>query len=118
MLSADLFWTLREKTDCRLSKICRAISKNSHGAAVSLADAQWPWGSVLPIWHSGSANHSSVVCVESMAFTDASLTALRVFSEVAERGTLTAAAAAMGYTQSAVSRQIAALERAAGQARR
>jgi DNA-binding transcriptional LysR family regulator len=49
-----------------------------------------------------------------MAFTDASLTALRVFRVVAERGTLTAAAAALGYTQSAVSRQIAALERAAG----
>ncbi|MEC3956006.1 LysR substrate-binding domain-containing protein [Nocardia sp. CDC153] len=49
-----------------------------------------------------------------MAFNDASLTALRVFREVAERGTLTAAAAALGYTQSAVSRQIAALERAAG----
>src|SRR6266536_4970427 len=49
-----------------------------------------------------------------MAFTDASLTALRVFREVAERGTLTAAAVALGYTQSAVSRQIAALERAAG----
>ncbi|HEY3465286.1 MAG TPA: LysR family transcriptional regulator [Amycolatopsis sp.] len=49
-----------------------------------------------------------------MAFSDASLTALRVFREVAERGTLTAAATALGYTQSAVSRQIAALERAAG----
>ncbi len=49
-----------------------------------------------------------------MTFSDASLTALRVFREVAERGTLTAAATALGYTQSAVSRQIAALERAAG----
>jgi DNA-binding transcriptional LysR family regulator len=49
-----------------------------------------------------------------MAFADASLTALRVFREVAARGTLTAAAAALGYTQSAASRQIAALERAAG----
>ncbi|MET7993461.1 LysR family transcriptional regulator [Amycolatopsis sp. NPDC005232] len=49
-----------------------------------------------------------------MAFTDASLTALRVFREVAERGSFTAAAAALGYTQSAVSRQIASLERAAG----
>ncbi|NGY65770.1 LysR family transcriptional regulator [Lentzea sp. NEAU-D13] len=49
-----------------------------------------------------------------MAFTDASLVALRVFREAAERGTLTAAATALGYTQSAVSRQIAALERAAG----
>src|SRR4051812_34460025 len=49
-----------------------------------------------------------------MTFADASLTALRVFREVAERGTLTAAAAALDYTQSAVSRQVAALERAAG----
>jgi DNA-binding transcriptional LysR family regulator len=49
-----------------------------------------------------------------MAFTDASLTALRVFREVASHGTLTAAATALGYTQSAVSRQIASLERAAG----
>lgn len=49
-----------------------------------------------------------------MAFTDASLTALRVFREVAERGTLTAAAVALGYTQSGVSRQVAALERAVG----
>jgi DNA-binding transcriptional LysR family regulator len=49
-----------------------------------------------------------------MSFSDASLTALRVFREVAERGTLTAAAVALGYTQSAVSRQIASLERAAG----
>ena len=49
-----------------------------------------------------------------MAFSDVSLTALRVFREVAERGTLTAAATALGYTQSAVSRQIASLERAAG----
>jgi DNA-binding transcriptional LysR family regulator len=48
-----------------------------------------------------------------MDFHDVSLVALRVFREVAERGTLTAAAGALGYTQSAVSRQIAALERAA-----
>lgn len=43
---------------------------------------------------------------------DVSITGLRVFREVAERGTLTAAATALGYTQPAVSRQIAALERA------
>ena len=49
-----------------------------------------------------------------MDFTDVSLTALRVFRTVAERGTFTAAAEASGYTQSAVSRQIAAIERAAG----
>jgi DNA-binding transcriptional LysR family regulator len=49
-----------------------------------------------------------------MDFADVSLVALRVFREVAERGTFTAAASALGYTQSAVSRQIASLERAAG----
>ncbi|GAA1310215.1 LysR family transcriptional regulator [Pseudonocardia xinjiangensis] len=52
--------------------------------------------------------------MDVMDFTDVSLVALRVFREVAERRTLTAAAAALGYTQSAVSRQIATLERAAG----
>ncbi|MFI7413984.1 LysR family transcriptional regulator [Streptomyces sp. NPDC049627] len=49
-----------------------------------------------------------------MDFTDVSLTALRVFRAVAEQGTFTAAAASLGYTQSAVSRQIAAIERAVG----
>ncbi|MFJ8165820.1 LysR family transcriptional regulator [Streptomyces sp. NPDC096136] len=49
-----------------------------------------------------------------MDFTDVSLTALRVFRAVAEQGTFTAAAASLGYTQSAVSRQIASIERAAG----
>ncbi|GAA3451275.1 LysR family transcriptional regulator [Dactylosporangium matsuzakiense] len=49
-----------------------------------------------------------------MAFADVSMVGLKVFREVAARGTLTAAAAALGYTQSAVSRQIAALERAVG----
>jgi DNA-binding transcriptional LysR family regulator len=49
-----------------------------------------------------------------MDFSDVSLVALRVFREVAERGTFTAAATGLGYTQSAVSRQIATLERAAG----
>ena len=49
-----------------------------------------------------------------MALESASLTALRVFREVVDRGTLTAAATALGYTQSAVSRQVAGLERAVG----
>jgi len=49
-----------------------------------------------------------------MALESVSLTALRVFREVVDRGTLTAAATALGYTQSAVSRQVAGLERAAG----
>ncbi|MET7740986.1 LysR family transcriptional regulator [Streptomyces sp. NPDC005385] len=48
-----------------------------------------------------------------MDFTNVSLTALRVFRAVAEQGTFTAAATSLGYTQSAVSRQIAAIERAA-----
>lgn len=47
---------------------------------------------------------------------DLSLTALRVFRSVAERGSFTAAALATGYTQSAVSRQIASLETATGAA--
>jgi DNA-binding transcriptional LysR family regulator len=53
-----------------------------------------------------------MVCVNVM--NDLSITGLRVLREVAERGTLTAAAAALGYTQSAVSRQIASLEQATG----
>jgi DNA-binding transcriptional LysR family regulator len=49
-----------------------------------------------------------------MDFTDVSLVGLRVIREVADRGTFSAAAASLGYTQSAVSRQVAAVERAAG----
>jgi DNA-binding transcriptional LysR family regulator len=44
---------------------------------------------------------------------DPSIVGLRMLREVAERGSFTAAALAMGYSQSAVSRQIAALEAAA-----
>ena len=43
------------------------------------------------------------------------LSALRVFRAVAESGSFTAAAKALGYTQSAVSRQVAALETSAGE---
>lgn len=49
-----------------------------------------------------------------MNVMESSLTGLRVLREIAERGSFTAAAAGLGYTQSAVSRQVAALERAAG----
>src|SRR5271155_5041535 len=43
-----------------------------------------------------------------------SVTGLRVLCEVASRGSFTAAAGSLGYTQSAVSRQVAGLEAAAG----
>ncbi|MFB7291134.1 LysR family transcriptional regulator [Actinacidiphila glaucinigra] len=49
-----------------------------------------------------------------MVFTNVSLTALRVLRAVVEQGTFTAAATSLGYTQSAISRQIAAVEQAAG----
>ncbi|MER6566252.1 LysR family transcriptional regulator [Streptomyces sp. NPDC001093] len=45
---------------------------------------------------------------------DFSSSALRVLRQVAESGSFTAAASQLGYTQSAVSRQAAALERSAG----
>jgi DNA-binding transcriptional LysR family regulator len=45
---------------------------------------------------------------------DLSVTGMRVLREVAEHGSFTAAATALGYTQSAVSRQVAALESALG----
>jgi molybdate transport repressor ModE-like protein len=45
---------------------------------------------------------------------DFSPTGLRVLREVAQAGSFSAAAATLGYTQSAISRQIAALEALAG----
>ncbi|PPS67483.1 MULTISPECIES: LysR family transcriptional regulator [Streptomyces] len=47
---------------------------------------------------------------------DISSTGLRVLRQIAESGSFTAAATRLGYTQSAVSRQAAALERSAGAA--
>jgi DNA-binding transcriptional LysR family regulator len=47
---------------------------------------------------------------------DISSTCLRVLRQIAESGSFTAAATRLGYTQSAVSRQAAALERSAGTA--
>ncbi|MFF9603463.1 LysR family transcriptional regulator [Streptomyces sp. NPDC014684] len=47
---------------------------------------------------------------------DVSSTGLRVLRQIAESGSFTAAATRLGYTQSAVSRQAASLERSAGTA--
>jgi DNA-binding transcriptional LysR family regulator len=46
--------------------------------------------------------------------SDLTLVGMRVLREVAARGSFTAAAESLGYTQSAVSRQVAAMETAAG----
>jgi DNA-binding transcriptional LysR family regulator len=46
--------------------------------------------------------------------TDVSPTGLRIMREIAQAGSFSAAAHALGYTQSAVSRQVAALETATG----
>src|ERR1700743_3780182 len=54
-------------------------------------------------------NVAHVVCELSMA-RDFSPIGLRVLREVAQTGSLSAAAQTLGYTQSAVSRQVAALE--------
>jgi DNA-binding transcriptional LysR family regulator len=52
-----------------------------------------------------------VVCVDVM---DVSTTSLRVLREVAERGSFSAAAVELGYTQSGISRQVAVLEQEVG----
>ena len=46
--------------------------------------------------------------------SELSPTALRAFREIAQAGSFSAAALSLGYTQSAISRQIAALEAAVG----
>ena len=48
------------------------------------------------------------------SMTELNPAALRVLLVVAEHGSFTSAAASLGYSQSAVSRQVAALERATG----
>src|SRR3984885_13585524 len=46
--------------------------------------------------------------------TDVSHSGLRILREIAQTGSFSAAAHSLGYTQSAVSRQVATLERATG----
>lgn len=52
--------------------------------------------------------------MSTMSTMDASLRQLRTFRELAEVGTVTGAAESLGYTPSAVSQQLAALERSVG----
>jgi DNA-binding transcriptional LysR family regulator len=60
----------------------------------------------MPPWNRSHGGHARIETIDTAW--------LEVFREVARSGSLTAAAGALGYTQSAVSRQIAALERDTG----
>src|SRR4051812_27389275 len=60
------------------------------------------------------AAHGSDSGNERARMTELTLLGLRVIQEVAARGSFTAPADALGYPQSAVSRQVAAMEQAAG----
>jgi DNA-binding transcriptional LysR family regulator len=55
---------------------------------------------------------AQIACAIRMA--ELATTDLRILREIAQTGSFTAAAGALGYTQSAISRRAAALERAAG----
>lgn len=63
--------------------------------------------------HAGSENIAQILCVRRM-MTDFSPSGLRVLREVAQAASFSAAAHSLGYSQSAVSRQVAALEAVAG----
>ncbi len=63
--------------------------------------------------HAANENTAHLLCDLRMA-SDFSPTGLRVLREVAQTGSFSAAAVSLGYTQSAISRQVAALEAAAG----
>src|SRR4051794_16972511 len=63
--------------------------------------------------HPKSEDHAQVPCEERMT-ADFSPIGLRVLREVAQSGSFSAAARSLGYTQSAVSRQVAGLEAVAG----
>src|SRR5918994_1125538 len=63
--------------------------------------------------HAGNETCAHVTCVGRMT-AELSPTGLRVLREVAQAGSFSAAADSLGYTQSAVSRQVASLEAAVG----
>ena len=63
--------------------------------------------------HAVNENDADVLCAYRMAL-DFSPAGLRVLREVAQTGSFSAAALSLGYTQSAVSRQVATLEALAG----
>jgi DNA-binding transcriptional LysR family regulator len=63
--------------------------------------------------HAQAENDAQVPCTRRMP-TDVSHTGLRILREIAQAGSFSAAAHSLGYTQSAVSRQVAALETASG----
>lgn len=54
------------------------------------------------------------LCFDRMASTDVSLVGLKVVQQAAVLGSFSAAAEALGYTQSAISRQVATIEAAVG----
>ena len=83
----------------------------------------WWWSSGLLLLESdgapklGSDSHKSTTdyCYRSLVELIGQVRRLRVLTEVADRGSFSAAADALGLTQSAVSQHISALERAVGQ---
>ena len=66
------------------------------------------------IVHASNENVAQLSCAIRMVGEDFSPTGLRVLREVAQAGSFTAVAQSLGYTQSAISRQVAALEAISG----
>src|SRR5215208_87555 len=68
---------------------------------------------LAPATHADNDSYAHVVCARRMP-VELSPTGLRVLRGVAQAGSFSAAAHSLGYTQSAVSRQVASLEAAVG----
>jgi DNA-binding transcriptional LysR family regulator len=62
----------------------------------------------------GDESYHEHACLYDLRVPELTVTGMRVVHEVAARGSFTAAARALGYTQSAVSRQVNLTEQAAG----